>query len=56
MNYIIKTNSEYVSGDAIQMGIPELSRNLKDAKIFTEKEQAEDILAMICLSAEIIEV
>ena len=56
MNYIIKTNVGYICGDAIQMGIPELSRNIKDAKVFTEKEQAEDMQAMISFSAEIIEV
>ena len=53
--YILKIGENYISGDGIQMGVPQMSDNLQDAKIFTYDE-ALSKMGMICFEARMIEI
>ena len=53
--YILKIGENYISGDNIQMGMPQMSDNLQNAKIFTYDEALIKI-SMICFDVRMIEV
>ena len=53
--YILKIGENYISGDNIQMGVPQMSSDLKQAKIFTHDE-ATSKMQMICFEARMIEI
>lgn len=53
--YILKIDKNYISGDKIQMGVPQMNDKLENAKIFTYDE-ALNKLNMICFDAHMIEI
>ncbi len=53
--YILKIGENYISGDEIQMGVPQMDNELQNAKIFTYSEAISKI-GMICFEAHVIEI
>ncbi|NCN51921.1 hypothetical protein GW931_02825 [archaeon] len=51
----LKIGENYISGDKIQMGVPQMDSELQNAKIFTYSE-AISKMQMICFEARMIEI
>lgn len=53
--YILKIGENYISGDEVQMGAPQMDSELQNAKIFTYSE-AISKMQVICFEARMIEI